>query len=208
MADASGLNLKEPEPMDWEHYQDGGSKYQAPPPALGPDGKPITYYVQVPGKIENGADDEGNRTYLLDPLKVVKSGPEADGYEIRFTRVSTKKFTNKKTGSTVEASSVGNFLRAAGVLAKPQKNSEYDAAVNLTKGKIVPITLDWTAKNKETGEAVFGYDNFPEDPLHPGRKKAILKQGDVYLDKDGVKQVVKSEVLFANARQRYFVTKK
>lgn len=205
--DLAGLNLNEPENVNWEQYNPQSS-FQAPPPALGPDGKPIVYYGQAPKEFTFGATKEnaqgeggGLLEALIDPITIVKSG-SADGYQIRFTRASVRKFT--KNGKTVEASQLGNYLKAAGSVAKPQKNAEYVAAVKQTAGKVFPFTLDWSAYNKDTGERVDGYLNFPEDPQRPGQRKAILKQGDTYTDRDGQTQVVKSEVLFANARLRYF----
>jgi hypothetical protein len=198
MADA----VKEPGQINWDNYNPG-SKYQAPPQAKGPDGKFTVFYGQLPTTIEQEVDDDGYRRYLLDPIKIVKSGA-ADGYLVRFGRVSVKPWINHKTGEPKNASAVGNLLRAAGVMAKPQKTTEYDAAVNLLKGKIAPFTLDWEARNKDTGEQVRGYQNFPDDPQYPGTKKAILKQGDTYTDESGAVQTVQSEVLFANARLRFF----
>lgn len=211
MTDLAGLNLKEPEQIDWDNYNPG-SKYVAPPPAKGADGKYLTYFGQIPQTVGETdtlgvTKDEGYRTFLIDPIKIVKSGT-ADGYQLRFSRVSTKPFAGKD-GKPINANGVGNFLRAASILAKPQKNSEYEAAVKATRGRVVPLTVEWFARNKDTGEQVRGYDNFPEDPDRPGQKKSILKAGDVVLvrDKAGVvigQQVIKSEVMFANAQLRYF----
>lgn len=202
--------LREPDQIDWDNYNPG-SKYQAPPPALGPDNKPIQYFVQLKGKYEEAKDfgttDEGLRSYQIGPLTVVKSG-SADGYKINYAYVSTKQF--EKDGKKLNASTVGNLLKSAGINNKPQKNAEYDQAVRATAGRVVPVTLDWEARNKDTGEKVSGYLAFPLDPDRPGQRKAILKAGDVVniLDAKGMPtgqtQVVKSEVLFANARVRYF----
>lgn len=202
MSDVSQVNLKEPEQTDWDNYNPGG-KYVAPPPAVGPDGKFIVYNGQVPGKIDLDVTPEGYRSFLLDPIKLVKSGP-ADGYELRFTRVNVKKFLNKKTNEPGNMSSAGNFIKACGITAKPQSNKEWEAAVGLTKGRIFPLTLDWVAKNKDTGEEVRGYENFPieidANGVPTGRRKSILHQGDVLPNG----QTVQSEVLFANARLRFF----
>ena len=200
--DTAGLGLKEPQQIDWDNYNPG-SKYQAPPVALGGDGKSIVYTGQLPTAIAAEQDDEGYRRYLLDPIKLVKNGSGADNYVIRFTRASIKPF--EKNGKVQNASPVGNVLRSAGVSAKPQKTVEYDAAINAVKGRVVSFTIDWEARNKDTGETVRGYENFPDDPDRPGQKKAILKQGDVYKTREGETKTVQSEVLFANARVRYFV---
>lgn len=211
MADVNGTGLKEAEQMDWDNYNPG-SKYVRPPvPILNEttaDGRPRlrTFYGQVGGvKVDEKPDREGFRQYLIDPIKVTKSGADADGYEIRFSRASIRKFRNQKTGEPINASMVGNILKGAAVTAKPQRNADYDAAMNLVKGRIVPFTADWSAYDKETGESVDGYTNFPDDPERPGQKLAILKAGDTYLDKDGAKQTVKAEVMFANLRVKFFL---
>ena len=200
--DTAGLGLKEPQQIDWDNYNPG-SKYQAPPVPLGPDGKNLVFTGQLPSAIAQETDKEGYRQYVLDPIKLVKNGSGIDGYTIRFTRASIKPF--EKEGKVQNASPVGNILRSAGITAKPQKTFEYDAAVNAAKGRVVSFTLDWEARNKDTGETVRGYSNFPDDPERPGQKKAILKQGDVYKTREGETKIVQSEVLFANARVRYFV---
>ena len=199
----SGTSLKEPNPIDWDAYNPG-SKFQVPPPAKGVDGKYVVYHAQLPTTIAAEADDDGYRRYLLDPITLVKNGQGIDGYTIRFTRASVKAFTGKD-GKAVNASQAGNVLKAAQVAAKPQKTAEYDAAFNLIKGKIVPVTVDWYAKNKDTGEQVRGYENFPVDPDRPGQRKAILKAGDTYTDAQGNTQTVKAEVLFANAVVKRFI---
>ncbi len=198
--DIAGLNAREPEQMDWDKYNPG-SNYKAPPPVQGPDGKAIRYFGEVAGDISVETDDNGFLRWLLDPIKIVRSGNGADGYLLRFTRISTKKF--EKNGKKVEASSVGNYLKACQIQQKPQKNADYHAAVMSTaKGKkIFPFTIEWEARNKETGEEVKGYTKFPLDPERPGQRKSILKRGDMLTD--GTQ--VQSEVLFANARLRYFI---
>jgi hypothetical protein len=207
MSDLSGLNLKQPTKTDWDNYNPG-SKFMAPPPALGVDGKPVLYYGQVPKTFEFGADDEGNLNALIDPIVLVKGGQGVDGYTIRFTRVSVKPF--KKGDKPINAHSMGNYLRSAQVQAKPQTNEEYAAAVRATAGRVIPVTIDWVARNKDTGEEVKGFLNFPEDPERPGQRKAILKAGDTYTVRDNKGNIletrtVTSEVLFANAKVRYYV---
>lgn len=210
MANTSGIGLKEPDQMNWDNYNPG-SKFVPPPPAKDEKGNNIIYYGQVPQNVGDDSTlevtDEGYRQFVVDPVKIVKSGA-ADGYEIRFTRHNVKKF--ERNGKAVDASSTGNYLRSCGVLAKPQKNTEYEAAVKTTRGKVFPFTLDWTAYNKDTGEKVNGYENFPEDPERPGQRKAVLKAGDTYTERDKKGNItgtftVKSDVLFANARVKYFI---
>lgn len=196
--DMAGVKLQEPEQVDWDKVG-AGSSYTPPPPAKGVDGKAIVYFGQLPTNIVAEVNDEGWRTYTLDPIKLVKNGPGVDGYTLRFTRTSLKPFKNG-------ANSTALLLKAAGIVAKPQKTAEYDAVIKQVGGKVVPFTIDWEAKNKDTGEKVSGYENFPDDPQRPGFKKAILKKGDV-VKVDGAEHVIESEVLFANARQRFFEVK-
>lgn len=200
--DSNGLGLKEPQQIDWDNYNPG-SVFTVPPPALDPEGKAIIYTGQLPSVIGTEQDNDGYRRYLLDPIKLVKNGNGVDGATIRFARASVKPY--EKNGKTQNASAVGNLLRSAGVTAKPQTTAEYDAAVTASRGRIVSFTLDWEARDKNTGEQVRGYANFPNDPERPGQKKAILHAGDEYTAADGTKQTVKADVLFANARVRSFI---
>lgn len=197
-ADVTGNKLNEPNKVDWDKI--GGSSFIPPPPAKDATGKYITYFGQLPATIVEETDDDNYRQYVLDPIKLVKNGQGVDGYTIKFTRVGLKPWSNGNNGTAI-------LLKGAGVSVKPQSTTEYDNAMKLTKGKVVPFTIDWRAYNKETGETVRGYDNFPEDPTRPGQRKVILKAGDTYLDSDGTQQVVKSEVLFANAQVRFFEAK-
>lgn len=205
--DTAQINLKEPEQCDWDSL--GKSAYQAPPPAMDANGNVIVYYGVAEGVTETDAD-EGYLQVLIDPIKIVRS-VGSDGYKIRFTRASTRPFTKgaDKTPIKGNPNKIGNFLRAAGVQAKPQTNSEYRASINAAKTKTFGFTVDWNAYNKDTGEKVDGYMNFPEDPERPGQRKSILKAGDVVTErsKDGTvtaTRTVTSEVLFANARLKYF----
>jgi hypothetical protein len=208
-------NIKEPEQMDWDNYNPG-SNYQAPPPALDDNGDPIIYFATVPTEIPstvNGKADttkEGYAQWQLDPLVLVDSSlpaltPKIKGYKVRFASVNTKKFL--RDGKPTNASSIGNFLRSAKVSAKPQTNQQYEQAMTVAKGRTVSVVLDWTARNKDTNEEIRGYKNFPllDPSLGPnGPRKAILKRGDTYTAPDGSTMTVQSEVLFANARVRYY----
>jgi hypothetical protein len=204
-------NLREPDQMNWDNYSPAtAGKFQRPPDVIGADGKPIQYFLQVKSKFEDNdfsATDEGYRSYQVGPLKVVKSGNGADGYEVRFAYVNVKK--RERNGKPIDASSAGDFIKAAGLTAKPQKNAEYDQAVKLAAGRVVPAVLDWEARNKDTGETIRGFQAFPINP-ETGKREAILHKGDTFnvVDARGVptgeKGTVQSEVLFANARVRYF----
>lgn len=206
--DTAQVNLKEPEQLDWETAF-SGSKYTPPPPAKGPDGKYITYFGQVV-EVKPSDPDQGYLNYQVD-LKFTRAG-SLDGKQIR-TWCSTRPFQKKVNGELVPVkgnpNSLAKLLRAAGLQAKPQQNSEYQAAVRMINGKAIPFTLDWEARNKDTGETIRGYEAFPDDTERPGQKKTILKAGDTYNEVDSKGNItgtgeVKSEVLFANARIKYF----
>lgn len=212
MNDIAQVNLSEPPKTDWDNYG-GSGKFQVPPPALDAKGEPIVYYGQA-GSITEKVNDyalnpDTGQPYLnfaLDPF-VIATG-DFKGYILKYVEVNVKPFmkNNKPTGSH----SLGNYLRAAGVAAKPQTNDEYRAAIKLTASKLVGFTIDWQAKNKETAEEIKGFLAFPEDDSRPGQRKCILKAGDFYnvLGPDrkptGELAKVKSEILFANARLRFF----
>lgn len=208
--DTAQINLKEPEQADWDTLSKGSS-YAPPPPAEGPDGKPITYFGTVAEVKLADNDDNGYLNYQVD-MKFVRSG-SYDGRQIR-TWVSTRPFMKKDAGGTLQPikgnpNSLAKFLLAAGLQAKPQTNSEYSAAVKLVNGKAIGFTLDWEAKNKDTAETVRGFRRFPEDSERPGQRKTILKAGDVLNELDSKGNVigtstVQSEILFANARLKYF----
>jgi len=204
MADTNQMNLREPDQMDWDAH-DKGNTYQPPPPALDADGNPIIYQAQLPtdmgASTRLGVNRNGFRQFACGPVRFVKNGPGVDGYEIRFFDVSVEKYKSKSTGEPIELSGASKLLRGAGIKAKPQKNAEWEQAIKLTSGKTIPVVIDWYAKDRETGQVIRGYENFPLDPDRPGRRKAILKAGDVL--PNGEK--VTSEVMFANAVVRYVV---
>lgn len=218
MSDISQLNLTEPGQTDWDNY--GKSGWVAPPPAVGPDGKAIVY-TGVAKKIEvedlyPDKDDQENvyLTIRLDDLVIADPG-KYQGYEIKFAKASRRPYSVVINGERVakkgNPSKLGDFLRAAGSSGKPQTNSEFLAAAKQAAGRKFAFTIDWEARNKDTGEVIRGYNAFPDDPQFPGQKKAILRAGDFYNEVDskgnptGQVKTVQSEVIFANARLRYFV---
>lgn len=205
--DLAQQNLREPEQTDWDNYNSGGSSYVAPPPAMDPNGKWITYFGVA--EASETEPDDGYLNYLLDPVKIVRSSNGQDGQTLRFTRASVRPF--QKNGQNIKGNpnKLANFLRATGLAVKPQTNEQYRDAVKAAKGRPFGFTLDWEAYNKDTGERIKGYLAFPTDPDRPGQRRSILRAGDEYLvvDRTGVitgTKTVESEILFANARLRFF----
>jgi hypothetical protein len=212
MTDIAQTNLREPAKVDWENYNAGGSSYMAPPPSLDDNGKAIVYRGVTTPKVD-GADRDGYLQFLLDPIKI--SQGDHKGYEIRFTRASVAPFTKPNAEGVREPikgnpNQAANFLRSCGLQVKPQTNSEYIASATRAAGKEFSFTTDWEAYNKDTGERVKGFLAFPLDDQRPGMRKTILKKGDLYNVVDskgkptGEQKVVESEVLFANARLKFF----
>ncbi len=203
-------NLREPEQVDWDSL--GSSGYQAPPPAYDAAGQPIIYQGVV-ADFNEGNPDDGYLNVVLDPIKLVRAGVH-EGKEVRFTYASARPFTKlgadgQRVPVKGNPNKLANYLRATGLSARPQTNAEYRAALKAAKGKAFQFVGDWEAYNKDTGERVKGYMNFPDDPERPGQKKSILKQGDVITERDAKGNItgtttVRSEVLFANFKLRYF----
>jgi hypothetical protein len=209
----SQTNLREPQQTDWDNYS--GSKWAPPPPAKDASGKAIVYYGRIqsleerPNQFAVDAEGDAYLNFLFDPIRLVKSGVY-DGVEVRFTEASVKPFEKDGKPMKGNPSKLGNVLRSAGLQVKPQTNADWRNAVKAVQQRDLAFTIDWEAKNRETGEKIKGYLSFPEDPERPGVRKAVLKKGDVYTERDqkgnvlGTK-VVESEVLFANPRIHYFV---
>lgn len=210
MNDLAQTGLREPEQVDWDNAFKG-STYSAPPPAFDASGKPIVYYGQVVEAREADKNDDGYLQYQVD-LKIVKSG-QYDGTKLR-TWISTRPFMKRNVAGELEPikgnpNSMAKFLRSAGLQAKPQSNSEYVASIKAVNGKALGFTIDWEAKNRDTGEVVRGYACFPDNTEFPGTKKSILKAGDVVTERDKKGNVtgtraISSEIMFANARLKYF----
>lgn len=205
MKELAGLNLNPPSQMNWETFNPQ-SGYVPPPPVEDAEGNRIIYTGVLPKAVEFGADDDGYLEVLVDPIVI--TGPIANGAQIRFTRQSVKAF--QKNGKDLNVNPLGKLLRSAGSKASPNTNEQYVMAVNQILGKPTHFSLDWSAYNKDTGEAINGFRSFPMDPERPGQRKTILKKGDSYnlTDKKGNitgTAQVKSEVIFANARIRSFV---
>ena len=207
MADTSGMGLREPEQMDWDKFNTAGGKYQAPPEPFTADGKTKNVFTaQLPKDL--GSEErrlqtqEGYRKFEVGPLTLAKNGNGIDGQQIRYYSVSVKKFRSRKTGEPMDLSQAALLLKGAGVAQKPQTNADYEKAIAQASGRTVQITLDWVARNKDTGEKVEGAHLFPIDP-ETGRRKAILSKGDKLTDGT----VVTSEVLFANAVVDRIITK-
>jgi hypothetical protein len=212
MNDISGLNLNETPQVNWDNFnpqpEKKGGSYQTPPVPFGPDGKRLTYYLQLPsdmGKVERQrATKAGDRSFSLGPLTVVKSQNGSDGYTIRFYDASVKLFngTDKEGNPIVlNVNAIGKVLRAAGITARPQTDQAYCQAVAQLGGRVIPAHLEWEARDRDSNFEVKGYNNFnvtrtdPKTGVTTTSVQPILRRGDIL--PDGT--VITQEVLFANA---------
>lgn len=146
MSDISQLALNEPDQLDWDGYQTAGVGKPIPPAG--------TYTGVAPEKFEYQAKD-GKLVAIIDPIKIV--GPSNSGYELRFTRVSTKKYSNRN------ASPAGDYLKSQGVLSRPGTNQDYVDAIEATANRPFQFDLDWEAYDKEDGWQLSGMENFPDN---------------------------------------------
>lgn len=119
------------------------------------------YTVRAPETItaENfRATKAGNLSARVDPTIV---GPTNEGYEVRFTDVSAKTYTDPRTN--LETSQVAQYLQAFGV--KEELDGSPQQAANLiasTSGKTAEVILDWVAEHRASGFKLRGMRNFPQ----------------------------------------------
>ncbi len=149
-ADVAQLNLVPLTEIDFANYKDGGTGMSYAPP---PEGK----YVGKVGVIDDacfGATKAGLLKVTLPEVELITSGL-GQGYKIRFTSLSSKKYSNR------EGSQMMDFLRACGIAAKPKTNEELIAATKMASGRTFQFVLIWEAYNKDTQETTSGQENFP-----------------------------------------------
>lgn len=152
MANISQLgNLNTSETLDESTYAAAsGSTFRLP--------RKGKYTVQAPeiGDTAFGASKAGYLTAQIDPIIV---GPEGEGLQIRYTRVSAKTFDRGKG----KASQMGDYLRSCGVTTIPGDPQALADAVQATSGRTYEVMLDWRVFNKNTGLTIEGMENFPKD---------------------------------------------
>lgn len=130
-----GINLDAVEQANYEDYQDAQTRKPTPPPGL--------YDVQLPGEFKYKKGSAGQLIILMDPLKIV--GGDADGRDIRFTQVSTKKFSN------VNASQAADVLRNVGSVAQPHTVKDWQDAFENIAGQVATnVRCVWSGYDKIT----------------------------------------------------------
>jgi hypothetical protein len=155
--DVAQLELTAFDPIDFDQYEDGGTGSYAPPP----EGKYIARAPQITDE-SFGVTKAGYLKVTLDPIEVLS--PEANGYKIRFTKLSAKKYA-KRNGSQT-----GDFLRACGIAFSPKNNDELKQALKMASLRTFSFVLIWEAFNKDLQESTSGYENFPPDPQDPTQR--------------------------------------
>lgn len=134
MVDIAQFDLVEPDPIEWDQYQEAGE--YAPPPPKG------EYMGQAPPSWEFGAGKE--RQLLAKGTVTIKNGP-ADGYEVRYVTISNKKYKNRN------ASQMADYLRACGIASRPGSNQEFADLMASTCNRVFKFSLDWDAYCKDCG---------------------------------------------------------
>lgn len=179
MADVAGLQF---DAVDFDKYQDGGGATSYAPPDEG------KYFGKLP-IIDDTSFDKTQEDYLklkVDPIEIVNAQNGANGYKVRFSHFSAKKYKNR------EGSQVLDLMRACGVAARPQNVEELKAICKSLSGRTFQFTLQWEAYNKETQETTQGQENFPVDPTNPGKRLPYIQDGD--------------KRVWANGRLRYTIS--
>ena len=163
MSDVSSLlsELRQPDPMDWDKYQGAGESTYAPPPVpKDSEGKALLFRGIAPPSFQFDKTDEGYLQVLLDPITIVGGG--SNGYVIRFTRASVKKFKSRSTGAEINASMLGNYLRSVDKNLRPGTNAEYIRAVEYTANRQFNFTADWDAYDSQGSRSLAEkYEDFP-----------------------------------------------
>ena len=166
MTDVNGVTLREPDPIEAAKYVDGGGKVIAIPPK--------GVYTLVTTALEWGATKDD---YLQATLTHVVQAPGQpyDQHEVRYHRVSTKKWPNR------EGSPIGDYCRAHGLADLPTGNAGYQQTLPALLNRPFEAGLDWEIYNQEKGLDIKGMEAFPDaegggkqpwvpDPRETGRR--------------------------------------
>jgi hypothetical protein len=188
------LNLREPDPVEWDSYDEGGGKFKP----LAPEG---IYTVVEVAQPTIGSRD-GYLSFTLANLKIVDEGPGKD-QEIRFADISTKKWPNRN------GSSMGDYLRAHGVVlqGKPT-NDDYKAAVGAVNGRPFKVSVVWNGRCPVCATYFRKADSYPTKD--DGTKQSFMDCPNGCKDPSGVLNEATGEVrasrVFANLKVGWFVS--
>lgn len=159
MADLSGLNLRKPEPTNWDNYPPGGAVRKRPH-------QPGTYTFRAPALKDIKFDTQDGYLRFVNKAVIVDADPERD--DMVFDYVTNKPY---RTGKRQGASRMGDFLLAVGSEAQPQDHEEWAEAVEEATEGMFSAILDWDAYDKDSDREVASTaTDFPEDPNNPGER--------------------------------------
>lgn len=163
MADINDLQLKPPDPIEWDQYETGAKGAFR----LAPKGEYVLVAHDLP---EKGATKEGYLQYKFKVLKIQAPGTPWDQQEIRYTNVNTKRWPNRV------GSSFGDYLLACGIAMRPATNEEYEQAIQATIGVPFRVRADWEAVCKEGNYhyRLKNEENFPLDTESNERLSSFL----------------------------------
>jgi hypothetical protein len=145
-------DLKPPDPLDFETYEDstgGGKAFVMPPRGV--------YHFLPTAAPTFGATQEGYLSAMITPLVILDPGKEWDGFEVRYTRVNTKKWPKRN------ANGFADYLRSHGFQGGLSSNEEYQqAALSLTNHPAHGVA-DWEVYCKGCGFTLKGMANMPKN---------------------------------------------
>lgn len=145
-SDIAQLALSEPDPIDWDKYQDSQER-----PAPVDDG---VYNVQAPEEIlfDSWTDKNTNRSYLIIDSKATKALAVSDGpfkgRKLFYPFVSSRKYRNTM------GSQMGDYIRSFGIAAQPQTPAELAQLAGATANRIGKVQTKQEAYCKACGETV------------------------------------------------------
>jgi hypothetical protein len=139
-------DLREPDPLEWDEYQDGGGGTKIVLPTKGA-------YALLPTNPPDFSKPtkEGYLQAELTP------GMPFDGYEVRFTRVNTKKWP-KRNGN-----GLADYLRSHGYQGACRTNAEYQQVAEGLTNHPAHGVLDWEVYCKVCKHTLKGQEHFPKD---------------------------------------------
>jgi len=151
-ADVNDLTVREPDPLEWDQYDDPTVGQRIPLPVKG-------VYTLIPTEAPKPGMTKADHylQFELGPLVVQDPGQVWDQHEIRYTRVNAKRWPNKN------ASGLADYLRSHGYAGRPASNGEYEQAVVAMVNHPCRGLIDWEARCKQCGWRLKGMDKFPKD---------------------------------------------
>lgn len=155
MADLSGLGglqaVEELNLSDGVYTDQKESTFQLPT-----EGK---YTLRAPESFPSTAFTRTKAGFLLIQIDPTIAGPDREGFQIRYQRISAKPF--ERSGQKV--SQVGDYLRATGFKGVINDEQALADAVEATAGKTYEAKLVWQARNSRNGYELTGMTKFPKN---------------------------------------------